>query len=724
MKRPQLLLMCGVILLMAGVSLSGVSPGAAQGGPTTTPPPPITEPLGKPPSFLVNYYDAWVKSPHAKTDAAAFNRWNTDGKIPAGCATCHSTIGYVDFLGGDGTEAGKVEDDKPVGGVITCDACHNPVAAALTTVAFPSGVTVEGMGDSTRCMVCHQGRSSTVQVNAAIERVGLTADQDTPSKDLRFINIHYYAAAATIYGGEAQGGYQYEGKSYQRRFPHVAGYDTCAGCHNPHTLEVRLEECATCHKDVKTREDLQNIRMQGSLSDYDGDGDINEGIYAEVQGMREALYAAIQKYATDVVKQPIVYSATAYPYFFNDTNANGKLDEGEADSKNAYASFTARLERAVYNYQVASKDPGNYAHNAAYHIELMYDSIESLNSASGGEADTSKYVRNDPGHFDATGEPFRHWDAEGEVPGSCAKCHTAEGLPTFLKNNAAIAVKPSNGLACTTCHDAMPDFTLRASDRVTFPSGAVVSFGEKENANLCLNCHQGRESTVSVNRVITAAKVGADEVTDKLTFRNPHYFAAGASIFGNDAKGAYQFDGKEYNGRYIMDEKAAVCTDCHNAHTLKIDEDTCLDCHEDADTYTDIRNEKTVDFDGDGDTTEGLKAEIEALHGDLLAKIQAYAKKTTGADIAYAAPNYPYWFVDTNGNGTAEPEEINNDNRFAKWTPNLLRAAYNYQFVAKDPGQFTHNGHYILQILYDSIEAIGGADAVAKYNRPEVVASK
>jgi hypothetical protein len=724
MKRAQLFLVCGVLLLMTGISLIGASPGAAQGGPTTTPPPPITDPLGKPPSFLVNYYDAWVKSPHAKTDAEAFVHWNAEGKVPANCSTCHSTPGYIDFLGGDGTAAGKVEDDKPIGSVITCDACHDPVAAALTTVSFPSGVTVEGMGDSTRCMVCHQGRSSTVQVNAAIEKAGLTADQDKPSKDLRFINIHYFAAAATIYGAEAQGGYQYEGKSYQRRFPHVEGYDTCAGCHNPHTLEVRLDECATCHKDVKTREDLRNIRMQGSLSDYDGDGDINEGIYSELEGMREALYAAIQKYAADVLKQPIVYSSSAYPYFFNDKNANGTLDEGEAAFDNAYASFTARLEKAAYNYQVASKDPGNYAHNAAYHIELMYDSIESLNSASGGEADASKYVRNDPGHFDATGESFRHWDAEGEVPGSCAKCHTAEGLPMFLKNNATIALKPSNGLACMTCHDAMPDFTLRASDKVTFPSGAVVSFGEKENANLCLNCHQGRESTVSVNRAITNAKVGNDEVSETLAFRNIHYFAAGASLFGNDVKGAYQFEGKEYNGRYIMDEKAAVCTDCHDAHTLKIDEENCLDCHEDADTYVDIRNEKTVDFDGDGDTTEGLKAEIEALHADLLARIQAYAGKTAGAAIVYASANFPYWFIDTNGNGTSDPDELKAENRYNKWTPTLLRAAFNYQFVAKDPGQFTHNGHYILQILYDSIEAVGGADAVAKYARPEVVASK
>jgi hypothetical protein len=37
-----------------------------------------------------------------------------------------------------------------------------------------------------------------------------------------------------------------------------------------------------------------------------------------------------------------------------------------------------------------------------------------------------------------------------------------------------------------------------------------------------------------------------------------------------------------------------------------------------------------------------------------------------------------------------------------------LRAAYNYQYSAKDPGAFAHNGLYIIQTLYDSLEDVGG----------------
>ena len=57
-------------------------------------------------------------------------------------------------------------------------------------------------------------------------------------------------------------------------------------------------------------------------------------------------------------------------------------------------------------------------------------------------------------------------------------------------------------------------------------------------------------------------------------------------------------------------------------------------------------------------------------------------------------------------------------NAYANWTPALLRAAYNYQYFQKDPGAFAHNPKYTLQELYDSIEAVGGPEAVAGLVRP------
>lgn len=733
MKSTQLLIVGGLLLIIAGLSLGGAPPGIAQAqtpaatrAATRAALPPITEPLGQPPSFLAKYYQAWVASPHAKVDAEAFVHWNKEGRIPADCATCHSTPGYLDFMGENGTAFGKVDADAPVGSVVNCDACHNNRASNLNTVTFPSGATVTGMGDSTRCMVCHQGRSSTVQVNAAIEKAGLAKEVNKVSPDLRFINIHYYAAAASVYGSEAKGGYEFAGKLYQRRYTHVDGYNTCAGCHDSHTLQVRVTACASCHDEVKTAKDLRNIRMQGSLTDYDGDGDIEEGIADELTSLQEMLYKTMQAYASKVAGKAIAYDSATYPYFFIDTNTNGKVDKEEAVATNGFNAFTARLLQAAYNYQVTIKDPGNYAHNAAYHIELLYDSIEALNKEMGtAAADMAQIQRNDPGHFDATSEAFRHWDKEGDVPGACAKCHTAEGLPVFLKNNANIAIKPSTSLSCTTCHDKIPDFTVRAVEKVTFPSGAVLTLGKKEADNLCLNCHQGRESTVSVNNAIKAAGVDANTVSDKLTFRNVHYFAAGASLFGTEAKGAYEYEGKQYNGRFLHEEPFQTCSDCHDTHALRIQLKECTRCHENIKAPSDIRGkDNKVDYNGNGKTDEPIAAEIATLREELLKRIYAYATKTAGASIVYESHTHPYWYIDTNSNGQPDADEIKAENRFVKWTPNLLRAAYNYQFASKDPGAFAHNAGYTLQVLYDSIESIGGKEAVANFKRPDVVASK
>lgn len=724
MRSYHYLAAVGILLIAAGFALLVQAPALAQ----EATPEPLSSAAPIDPPFLAEFYEAWVGSAHALADAEAFVHWDAEGEIPESCAKCHSTPGFQDFLGVDDTDFGVVDHPAPIGTTITCDACHNSVASTMTNVVFPSGVEVVDSSGTARCMQCHQGRASTEQVNAALTNAGLE-DGNVVSADLGFINIHYYAAAATLYGGEVHGGYQYEGKSYQPKNFHVAGYNTCAGCHNPHTLEIKVSECADCHEDVRSVKDLPFIRMEGSGSDYDGDGDTREGIAEEIEGLQELLYQAMQVYAAEVAGTPIVYDSHAYPYFFVDTDGNGELDEGEAVFPNAYKAFTGNLLKAAYNYQVSLKDPGGYAHNPKYIIELLYDSIESLNAQIAEPVDLAEAERDDPGHFDATVEAFRHWDADGEVPGTCARCHTADGLPIYLKNSVNIASEPSASLTCTTCHDSLTEFTTYISNTVTFPSGARLSFGEEEPANLCLNCHQGRESTVSVNRAITTAGVGDDDVTDKLTFRNVHYFAAGATLFGSEAMGAYQYADKDYNGRNFHVEEAQICTDCHYKHELNIRVSLCGDCHDNVETQADVRliradadDKEPVDYDGDGDTDEPIADEIASFQVALLTAIQAYATETAGAAIAYDAHSHPYWFIDTNGNGTADTDEVNGGNRYVAWTPNLLRAAYNYQYSQKDPGAFAHNPDYILQALYDSLESIGGADAVANFTRPAVKA--
>jgi hypothetical protein len=635
----------------------------------------------------VPFLEDWMGSGHNDAEAEAFVHWDEDDPavVPTSCAKCHSTPGYLDFLGADGSEAGVVDEDAPIGTTVQCVACHNEVTLTKTSVVMPSGIELTGLGDEARCMECHQGRHSTISVTSSITESGVT-DDDEVSEELGFSNIHYFAAAATKYGTLAKGGFEYDGKSYDGNFAHVEEFDTCIECHNPHTLELRLEGCAECHTGVTDVEDLKDVRMPSSVVDYDGDGDVEEGIFYETQGLQEILYQAIQDYAAEVAGTAIVYDAASYPYWFTED------EEG-------YNSWTARLAKAAYNYQVSVKDPGEFAHGGKYIIQLLYDSIEDLDAAL-----VEGLQRIDHGHFAGSEEAFRHWDEDGEVPASCSKCHSAGGLPTFLKDGATVSEPLPNGFQCTTCHDSLPEFTLYTVDEVEFPSGAVLSFGEGVASNLCLECHQGRESTVSVNALIEGLE--DDEVSDTLRFLNIHYFAAGATKFGTEAKGAYEFDGKEYLGLFEHVPGFVACTECHSAHALEVMVEQCGTCHPGVESEEDLEAIRInpTDWDGDGDTDEGIAGEIETMREALYEATQEYATDVVGTGIVYDAASYPYWFT--------EDEE-----RYGTWTPRLLRAAYNYQYATKDPGAFAHNGKYIIQVLYDALEDMG-AD-VSGMARPE-----
>ncbi len=698
MRQRYGYLVIGILALFLVLALVGCDEEAEETTTTTTTTDettPTTEAPVDEPTVAVPFLADWEGSGHNDATAEAFRHWDEDDPavIPASCAKCHSTPGYQDYIGADGTSANAVDaESHPIGTTVECEACHNDVTLVMDSVLMPSGIELTGLGRESRCMQCHQGRHSTVSVDAAIEEAGV--DDDTASEDLGFANIHYYAAAATKYGTEAKGGYEYDGTTYDAFFVHVEGYSACQNCHDPHTLELKIEECAVCHEGVASAEDLLDVRMPGSLVDYDGDGDIEEGVYYELVGMQEILYAEIQAYAAGA-GAPVVYDPGSYPYFFNDTNADGVTDADEADFGNRYASWTPRLLRAAYNYQVSQKDPGTFAHGGKYIIQLMYDSIADL----GG--DVSNLHRIDHGHFAGSEEAFRHWDEDDPavVPGRCARCHSADGLPTYLENGVTVNTEPANGFLCSTCHDSIPEYTIPEVAEVEFPSGATVSLEEDVTSpqmQLCISCHQGRSSTPSVN-----ARIGgkpADTVDDSLSFINVHYFAAGATMFGTDVQGGYEYDGRTYVGRFEHVDGIQTCTDCHDTHALEVKYESCGACHPTVQSAADLETIRISesDFDGDGDTTEGLAGEIDTMKEVLLEAIGEYAAGTAGTSpIEYNPGRYPYFFDDAG-------------ERYSTWTPRLVQATYNYQYASKDPGGFAHNGAYVLQLLYDSIQSIGG----------------
>jgi hypothetical protein len=234
-----------------------------------------------------------------------------------------------------------------------------------------------------------------------------------------------------------------------------------------------------------------------------------------------------------------------------------------------------------------------------------------------------------------------------------------------------------------------------------------------------MNCHQGRESKASVDAAISRAGVDDDETSQSLSFRNPHYFAAGATLWGTEVQGAYEFDGQSYNGRFTHVPGFQTCIECHDTHQLRPKVESCGTCHgiTSEEQLREIRM-TNIDYDGDGDTSTGIAVEVANFNQAILDAIYLYASEVAGVPIVFDSHAYPYWFVDTNGDGVADPDEANYGNQFNAWTPRLLRAAYNYTWALKDPGSYAHNGLYMLQVLYDTLDDIGGD--VSGMIRPEV----
>jgi hypothetical protein len=133
--------------------------------------------------------------------------------------------------------------------------------------------------------------------------------------------------------------------------------------------------------------------------------------------------------------------------------------------------------------------------------------------------------------------------------------------------------------------------------------------------------------------------------------------------------------------------------------------------------FNGIRPAPTPDYNGNGNKTESIQSEIITLEETLYIQIQTYASSVIGIPIIYDSHSYPYFFVDTNGNGEVDPGEAIYPNAYGHFDAKLLRAAYNFQVSKKDPNGFIHNSKYIAQLLVDSIEHIGGDISAYKWRK-------
>jgi hypothetical protein len=183
-------------------------------------------------------------------------------------------------------------------------------------------------------MECHQGRSSKPTVDARIA-----------AGNLSFSNIHYFAAAATLFGTEVQGGYEYAGRTYRGRNAFTAhtafgapDLTTCAGCHvrsaAGHTFLPPVATCTACHAGT-------------TFPTLAGSPQINSSQIVQLKDQLLGLLTASGVVALD-----------GFPYFQNIT--------------------TEQQLKAAYNWQVADKEPCGYIHNGIYIRQLLFDSIADM----------------------------------------------------------------------------------------------------------------------------------------------------------------------------------------------------------------------------------------------------------------------------------------------------------------------------------------------------------
>ena len=509
---------------------------------------------------------------------------------------------------------------------------------------------------------------------------------------------------------------------YGLRFPHVSAANVCQECHDPHSLALKVDLCRTCHPGAADYAGVRDIRMAGSTQDYDGDGDVTEGVAAEIDGVAARLYETIQEYAA-AQGFPIVYDGHTYPYFLYAADRTG------------YKSFTPRLLKACYNYQVYQKDPGRHGHNAKYMIELLHDSIQNLASQLPAGS-VPGLARNDLNHFNTASEAFRHWDVDPNVSSSCSRCHGGEaGFLNYVNTGTTIAVPQATRMSCETCHTGTNfggDPPRRYVGKVVFPTYAadpapLTVFNDPANPDdsfICMTCHQGRQSKRTYDDYLTGYTDDQVMPSSK-TFRNIHYLSAGGTLYGKQAGVGYEYAAEDLQPQVQpLGGDSPQCAYCHDvagsSHTfLPRLTPVCSNCHTEivgGDIRT-IRYNRPYDYDGDGNTTETLKAELDGLRDVLYTQIRVYAA-ANGGPIAYS-PDGSYFYYDANDNAVVDPGEVSytsSTEGVGRWTPRLMKAAHNFHMTQKEPGYWSHNTNYTAQLLIDSIADLGGT--VSGFDRP------
>ncbi len=302
------------------------------------------------------------------------------------------------------------------------------------------------------------------------------------------------------------------------------------------------------------------------------------------------------------------------------------------------------------------------------------------------------------------------------APTACFKCHNGLTAIDYMGDIDPVTRRPSNpsvvwGSApatCITCHDphdsgasAGHSKNVRQPSVMTNYSGAGVGviFGNvfldnqpipstsaAGNSSICIFCHQGRESGLTLFK----DKLAAGRTIAGKSFKNAHYLGTAAMLWGANA---YEYAGKLYSVN--VSHQQTNCVGCHMAngtepvkaggHTWNPNGASCNSCHSAITAATDVpgflntsrATSSTTNYSGNL-ASVSVAAQIKDLENYI---IKLLAAQTTPA--YYDDSAYPYFHTVPITSANGVPNNHSNATAFIAWTLPVYKAAFNLGIAVK-----------------------------------------
>jgi hypothetical protein len=334
---------------------------------------------------------------------------------------------------------------------------------------------------------------------------------------------------------------------------------------------------------------------------------------------------------------------------------------------------------------------------------------------------------------------------------ACFHCHNGIGSIVWQEDAQetpdADVVFGDEPVTCITCHETheQPGGTshlVRVPVAITQYSGSIVIKGnvfldntpvpvdKAGNGIICIFCHQGRESGLT----LYASRLAPGKQVAGSNFFNPHYLGTAAMLWGVNA---YEYAGKSYSANTAHQE--ANCPTCHmdnptddnlnGGHTWWPNVKTCNDtegCHS---NFGPIAANPMSEHGPASPDVDNYRASFDSHNytgqpgGESLSiarSIQVLEKKIIDLLAAkgafYDDLHYPYFFT------TPDVSLHDNAHGFKAWTPAVYKAAFNLSYTIKglpsgaesqidvpNASAAVHDYKYIIQLLLDGYEDLTGA---------------